>query len=48
MENKLLNSKKKTFGLYEAALATVLFIVFNCAALFFYRIIGSIPLRGSC
>lgn len=39
MENKLLNSKKKTFGLYEAALATVLFIVFNCAALFFYRMI---------
>lgn len=39
MENKLLNSKKKTFGLYEAALATVLFIVFNCAALFFYRMV---------
>ena len=29
MENQLLNEKRKSFGLYEAALATLLFIVFN-------------------
>ena len=39
MENKLLNSKKKSFGLYEAALATVLFIAFNTFAVFLYRMV---------
>ena len=37
MENALLNSKKKKYGLFEAALATILFIVFNVAFLFVYR-----------
>ena len=39
MENSLLNSKKKSFGLYEAALATILFIVFNSVFIFFYRMV---------
>lgn len=37
MENMLLNSKKKQYGLFEAALATILFIVFNVVFLFIYR-----------
>ena len=39
MENQLLNEKKKSFGLYEAALATLLFIVFNIVFLFLFRAI---------
>ena len=37
MENKLLNNhKSKSFGIYEAALATLLFIVFNVVFMFLY------------
>ncbi len=39
MENQLVNQKKKAFGLYEAALATLLFIVFNIAFLFLFRMV---------
>ena len=39
MENQLLNEKKKSFGIYEAALATLLFIVFNIVFLFLFRAI---------
>ncbi len=39
MENQLLNEKKKSFGIYEAALATLLFIVFNIGFLFLFRAI---------
>ena len=39
MENQLLNEKKKSFGLYEAALATLLFIVFNIGFLILFRAI---------
>ena len=39
MENQLLNEKRKSFGLYEAALATLLFIVFNMGFIFLFRAI---------
>ena len=39
MENQLLNEKRKSFGLYEAALATILFIVFNIGFMFLFRAI---------
>lgn len=41
MENQLLNEKRKSFGLYEAALATLLFIVFNMGFMFLFRAIPS-------
>ena len=41
MENQLLNEKRKSFGLYEAALATILFIVFNMGFMFLFRAIPS-------
>lgn len=41
-----LNSKRKTFGFYESALATLLFIVFNIVFLMFYRMIP-VSVRGS-
>ena len=48
MENQLLNEKRKSFGLYEAALATLLFIVFNIGFIFLYRAIpASARLEGS-
>lgn len=37
MENQLLNEKRKSFGLYESALATLLFIVFNVGFIILYR-----------
>lgn len=40
MENSLLTGKKKNFGLYEAALATILFIVFTNVFSFFW---GMVP-----
>lgn len=40
MENNLLNSKKKKFGLYEAALALILYIVFTNVFSFFW---GMVP-----
>ena len=46
MENNLLTEKRKSFGLYEAALATILFIVFNAAFLFVYRMFP-VNLRAS-
>lgn len=39
MENTLLTEKKKSFELYDAALATILFIVFNFAFSFIYSMI---------
>lgn len=39
MENQLLNSKKKSFGLFEAALATILFIIFNFIFTFVYSMV---------
>lgn len=41
-----LDSKRKSFGLYESALATLLFIVFNIVFLMFYRMIP-VSVRGS-
>lgn len=40
MENNLLNAKKKKFGLYEAALALILYIVFTNVFSFFW---GMVP-----
>jgi hypothetical protein len=40
MENQLLIQKKKSFGIYEAALASLLFIIFNFV---FIKIYGFIP-----
>lgn len=37
MENVLLVQKKKSYGLFEAAFATILFIIFNVLFLFIYR-----------
>lgn len=39
MENNLLNAKRKKFGFYEAALATILFIVFNNVFSFFWLMV---------
>ncbi|MBP3582265.1 MAG: CPBP family intramembrane metalloprotease [Clostridia bacterium] len=38
MENKLLSAKKDKFGLYEAALASLLFIIYNVVFVFGYRL----------
>lgn len=40
MENQLLNAKRKSFGIYEAALATILFILFTGMFSFVYTMIA--------
>lgn len=39
MENNLLNKKKQKFGIYEAALATLLFIIYNFIFSVFYTLL---------
>lgn len=39
MENKLLDARKVKFGIYESALASLLFIIYNFLFLLFYRML---------
>jgi hypothetical protein len=39
MENKLLGAKKDKFGLYEASLASLLFIIYNFIFVLGYKLL---------
>lgn len=39
MENKLLDARRVKFGIYESALASILFIIYNFLFLLFYRML---------